>query len=132
LNILKAVENNQTQILGRRVKWMPYSFSSNFTRVFYCNAIAFVNFGTSTVSINDVFVLNAGDDLSLECDQNEIDTTVYKITFGATGTRNLQLFVKENLGQSGIEIPLTSAPSSASRRDFLKKYSARFKKNSDF
>ncbi len=86
-----------------RVNWEPYVFTNNQSRIFYANSMVLVNQGTGNISINGIFTMLPGDSLSLDCDQNEIDYTVYKIIFvpGAT-TNKLAIFVKINENSRAI------------------------------
>ncbi len=54
-----------------------------------CNSIQFINRGTSTVTIDRVMVLNAGEIFTFEGNINEITERAVNIAFGNTGTRNL-------------------------------------------
>jgi hypothetical protein len=49
-----------------------------------CNSISFVNAGTIDCTINQ-FILPAGASLSIDGNENEIDTTVYNINFASVG-----------------------------------------------
>lgn len=60
-----------------------------------CNVITFINKGTSTANIGS-FPLATGETISFEGGVDEIDTTVYLITFGA-GTNALYAVRKTNL-----------------------------------
>lgn len=62
---------------------IQYATNNNLTA--NCNAITFVNVGTTSCYINK-FVLAAGASLSINGNENEIDVTTYSISFtGGTG-----------------------------------------------
>lgn len=101
LSEIKSILKDKSNVVVQKpVKtfWQPYTYTNNQTRVFYCNAVVFNNQGTSKVFINNVFLLDVGDSLSLECDQNEIDFTEYSISFEIGGTNKLGVMVKANEG----------------------------------
>jgi len=83
----------------KKVYNIPFSFSDNSSRSFNCNAIVFINSGTVNVSLNDIFLLVPGASIALNGNQNEIDSTIYKITFSAAaGTKLLQGWQKYDAG----------------------------------
>lgn len=59
-------------------------YSSNIKIDSNCNSISFVNAGTVDCTINQ-FILPAGASLSIDGNENEIDTTIYNITFASVG-----------------------------------------------
>lgn len=62
---------------------IQYATNNNLTA--NCNAITFVNTGSTDCFINK-FLLAAGASLSINGNENEIDVTVYNISFtGGTG-----------------------------------------------
>jgi hypothetical protein len=78
-----------------------YAFSNASARIFYCNAITFVNQGTGNAVINDIFQLVPGAALIFKGNQDEIDTTVYKIGFVPGASINLlNAWVKEDAGMN--------------------------------
>lgn len=50
----------------------------------FCNGISFVNAGTTDCTINQ-FILPAGASLSIDGNENEMDTTVYNVNFATVG-----------------------------------------------
>ena len=84
------------------VQFQAFTYAGPFTRIFFCNSILFVNSGTGNVFINDVFTLFPGASLSLDGNQNEIDTTVYKVAFAPGFTNSLQVWVKGDKGVQAI------------------------------
>lgn len=93
------MEDLKTQIKPNTYKNYPYSFSENSSRAFFCNSILFLNQGTTTVLINDIFPLSSGASLEISGNQNEIDSTVYKLGFTGAGTNLLNIWTKEDRGQ---------------------------------
>jgi len=77
------------------VHWHAYSFTTPQNRKFYGNAILFVNSGTALLTINSLHKILPKESLSLECDQNELDVTSYKIDFPTPGGI-CTVWVKEN------------------------------------
>jgi hypothetical protein len=67
-------------------------FGTNNNIVSQCNAITFVNTGTTDVYINK-FLLSAGASLVVGGNENEIDTTVY-IFYFTGGIGNLSVIRK--------------------------------------
>lgn len=57
-----------------------------------CNAITFINIGASSVFINKL-ELATGASLSIQGNENEIDTTTYEMYF-STGNGNLSVIRK--------------------------------------
>lgn len=53
-----------------------------------CAEIAFINFGATTVVINNGLPLAPGASVSFNGNQNELDTTIYTLTFPPTGNNN--------------------------------------------
>jgi len=97
--------NRDTEIKPNRFYNLPFAYSSDSSRIFYGNAITFINSGTLNVLINDIFLLIPGASLSLNGNQNEIDSTVYKISFASgAGTKLLQGFIKYDAGISGTPV----------------------------
>lgn len=76
----------------------PYAIAIDFNRIFYCNAVMFLNSGTSNVYINDVFLLIPGASLEIGANQNEVDLTSYKVYFRGTGTNLVQMWIKQDDG----------------------------------
>jgi len=111
-------------IKNNSVHWQPYVIADTQTRIFFCNAIIFNNKGTGNVTINDIWLVEPQDSLSLNCDQNETDYTVYKIQFVAGAASNrMQIYVKENSGvQAMVQNRLMSIQAPMDRRKMLKKY----------
>jgi hypothetical protein len=119
-----------------RVRWEMYTYTQQQVRIFYGNAVSFFNKGTGDVFINDVYLLSPGESLSLECDQNEIDATPYKLSFDLSvpGTVfRLQVAVKENQGIQEMMYAIINDPrlTAGDRRAFLKRYH-KFRKRSKF
>lgn len=90
------------------IGFTAYSFDKNFARVFNCNAIVFINLGSTTVLINSVFTLLpsllpgtlSGASIAFTGNQNEIDPTVYQVGFIGAGVNNLQVWIKEDKGNN--------------------------------
>ena len=59
-----------------------------------CNTIQFVNAGTSTVIIDRVLTLVAGQSFNVEGNINEVTNKSINIAFGNSGTRNLIVIKK--------------------------------------
>jgi hypothetical protein len=118
------------------VNFSAFAFTDNFTRVFYCNAIEFVNQGTSLVYINDVFLIPPGASQKNNGNQNEIDLTVYKASFPFQPglVNNLQIWVKVDSGTAEMIRKLTSYSGSPiiSRRKQNLRYTNHTKPNSNF
>ena len=114
----------------RMVYWQQYTFSQNQTRQFFCNAILFKNQGTGDVIINDVYTIQPGDADSFNCDQNEIDASVYKISFAPGATTNkLAISVKINQGTTiALYNYQMSLVSPGDRRTQVKNYYKRRKR----
>ena len=93
---MENIQISQERI--NKYKNTPYAFQEDSSRIFYCNAILFVNAGTSNVFLNDIFPLDPGESLTIAGNQNEVDTTVYKISFRGAGTNILKCWVKEDAG----------------------------------
>lgn len=109
-----------------KIYWQPFTFTENQTRIFYGNAIVFNNQGTGDVTINSVFLLSVGDTLTLNCDPNEIDNTIYNINFTTGFTNKLGVFVKMNEGvNSLLEAQTINITPPMDRRKLVKKYEAR-------
>ena len=56
-------------------------YTSDFTIQSNCNSIAFINLGSIPVTI-DKLILAPGASLSIDGNENEQNTTDYRITFG--------------------------------------------------
>jgi len=100
----------KTKTIQQGIKWVSYRFHEPCVRVFYGNAILFVNKGTADIVINDKDILRPRESLSLECDPNEIDCTQYQIEFPTVGGKCV-VWVKENKDTSTKEflIPKTNS-----------------------
>lgn len=62
-----------------------------------CSDITFINNGLTPCLINDNLTLASGASLSITCQNNEIDTTIYKIAFpSATLVNNSVQVIKKN------------------------------------
>lgn len=59
------------------------------------NSTTFVNNGTATCLINNVFLLGVGDTLKIEGNENEIDTTKYRLTFETGAGGMITVFTKQ-------------------------------------
>lgn len=81
-----------------KVHWRAYNIGVNENRIFYCNAIMFINRGSGNAYINDFILVPPNESISLECDQNEVDFTPYKFTFVPAATISMQVMAKENEG----------------------------------
>jgi hypothetical protein len=57
------------------------------------NAITFINNGATTVTVNNI-PLAVGASLSIEGNENEIDTTQYNLNFGTSTTGNVLVIQK--------------------------------------
>jgi hypothetical protein len=58
-----------------------------------CAEIAFINLGTTTVTLNNVFPIVAGASIAFNGNENEIDTTMYQVSFTG-GAGQLYIFRK--------------------------------------
>jgi hypothetical protein len=132
----KRVHDSIVRIQRNRIQFRYFSFSENFSRIFYCNSILFQNNGTSTILINYVFKLSPGAALEMDGNQNEIDISVYSIQFiPAVGVVNsLQVVIKEDAGVAEFEQMQNYSPYTQpkDRRTFLREYAKKKKPNSDF
>lgn len=61
-----------------------------------CSDITFINNGASSCIINNDFTLAPLASLSINCQDNEIDTTVYQISFTSAGLNNSLQVIKKN------------------------------------
>lgn len=128
-NSLKTVKEQTVTQKPSKVFWQPFTFTNNQTRVFYGNAIVFNNQGTGKVYINNIFMLDVGDTLTLSCDQNEIDYTEYSISFATGAINKLGVMVKANEGVRALifanDSKLVAPPS---RRKTIKQYTQQRKR----
>lgn len=114
-----------TSIEPIKVHFLLYTFTSLQTRAFYGNALLFQNLGNGNVFINDVWLIPSGGSLSLSSNQNEVDYTMYKMSFDLSATTfRLQVAVKENQGVSAAIQAMLNDPrlTAGDRRKFLKEY----------
>lgn len=112
-----------------KVFFQPYTFTNNQSRVFYGNSIYFRNQGTGNVFINNVYLIEPGDDLSIGCDQNEIDMTTYQISFAVGFTNRLGVWVKMNEGiNSLVDGAVSKMVAPVSKRKGNKSYEERRKR----
>ena len=65
----------------RQYKTEFVQYTSDSTIFSNCNSIAFINNGAVTATI-DKFDLAAGASLSIDGNENEQNTTTYRVTFG--------------------------------------------------
>ena len=79
-------------------RWTVNTFSTSFARQFPGNTILFINNGLLSATINDVFPLPVGASLSLEGGKNEVDSTIYKLSFAAGAGASVSIFTKEDAG----------------------------------
>jgi hypothetical protein len=116
-NIVKQARNTY--------RFVPYKITQGANRIFYANTVEFVNLGTGTVIINDVFEIPSGASQSLEGLKNEVDITSYKIAFVAGFVNKLQVIAKEDAGSAAIlEMALADGRKPAPNRKIqLKKFS---------
>jgi hypothetical protein len=62
-----------------------------------CSDITFINNGATPCQINDNLTLAPGASLSITCQANEIDTTIYRLSFpSATIVNNSVQVIKKN------------------------------------
>ena len=61
-----------------------------------CNTITFINYGSNDVNISGI-VLNQGQQLTIEGNVNEIDTTIYQANFSTSISPNNSLTVIRKL-----------------------------------
>lgn len=94
------VKNIEVSEKVNSVKYYPYTFTEASARAFYCNAIVYINSGTSNVILNDIYTLLPGQSIAFNGNQNEVDSTVYKIQFSAGGANLLQCWIKEDAGNT--------------------------------
>lgn len=59
-----------------------------------CSDITFVNSGTSTVTLNSALPLTAGQSISFNANNNELDRTIYFFAFSGAGSNSLTVFRK--------------------------------------
>lgn len=110
----------------KNVRWEGYTFTDNQTRVFYCNAIVFNNQGTGNCVINNIYTLQPGDTLSLGCDENEVDCTIYGIQFVSGFVNKLGIMAKMNEGVNAIiDKQQMSVSRPMDRRKLTKEYQKR-------
>jgi hypothetical protein len=79
----------------RKYKIEVMSYNSNYNIVSNCNAITFYNNGTVDCKISTI-PLPAGQSLSIEGNNDEIDTTTYLLDFGTSLTGNVFVIRKVN------------------------------------
>jgi hypothetical protein len=77
-----------------KLSFSTYQNSTQFNSD--CSDITFVNNGASSCIINNDFTLAAGASLSVSCQANEIDTTIYQISFTPSGLNNSLQVIKKN------------------------------------
>jgi len=58
-----------------------------------CADITFFNSGLSVITLNNALTLPAGSSISFTANNNEIDKTIYRISFG-TGYKSCTIFRK--------------------------------------
>lgn len=129
------MQTQEATIVSKGCLFRPYSLSQNCNRIFYGNAIQFINSGTGNIFINDVFLLVPGASLSLDGSPGDIDFTPYKIQFTPGAATNLlQIWIKEDLGSSAIISKMLHAPIGKiiDRRIQNRNYANRQRKNSNF
>ena len=76
-----------------KINFATYQNSTQFNSD--CSDITFVNNGASACIINNSFVLDPLASLSINCQDNEIDTTVYQISFTGAGLNNSLQVIKK-------------------------------------
>lgn len=59
-----------------------------------CSDITFVNSGTTTVTLNNALPLTAGQSISFNANNNELDRTIYNFFFSGAGNNSLTVFRK--------------------------------------
>ena len=74
--------------MDRKYKIELAQYQQNYNLISNCNNITFINTGAISVQINQ-FILVAGASLSIGGNANEIDTTVYNISFSGATNGNL-------------------------------------------
>lgn len=71
-----------------------YSTTANISSD--CNTITFINYGSNDVNISGI-VLNQGQQLTIEGNVNEIDTTIYQANFSTSISVNNNITVIRKL-----------------------------------
>lgn len=79
--------------MDRQYKIEINQYQQNFNIISNCNNITFINSGAIAVQINQ-FTLVAGASLSIGGNANEIDTTVYNISFSGATNGNVVVIRK--------------------------------------
>jgi hypothetical protein len=78
----------------RKYKWLTQVYTGADNQIKSdCNAIIFYNSGTSLVYVNS-WPLQPGDRLILGGNENEIDTSLYTISFSPGGTNEFYVLRK--------------------------------------
>jgi hypothetical protein len=78
----------------RKYKWLTQVYTGADNQIKSdCNAIIFYNAGTTPCFVNS-WPLVTGDRLILGGNENEIDTSLYTISFSAGGTNQLYVLRK--------------------------------------
>lgn len=79
--------------MDRQYKIELNQYQQNYNIVSNCNNITFINTGAIAVQINQ-FTLVAGASLSIGGNANEIDTTIYTVSFSGATNGNLTVIRK--------------------------------------
>jgi hypothetical protein len=79
--------------MDRKYKIEINQYQQNFNLISNCNNITFINTGAVTVQVNQ-FTLVAGASLSIGGNENEIDATVYNVSFSGATNGNLTVIRK--------------------------------------
>ena len=79
--------------MDRKYKIEISQYQQNYNIISNCNNITFINTGAISVKINQ-FTLVAGASLSIGGNANEIDTTIYTVSFSGATNGNLIIIRK--------------------------------------
>lgn len=59
-----------------------------------CADITFYNTGTAVITLNSALKLLAGQSITFQANNNEIDRTIYNFSFAAAGNPSITIFRK--------------------------------------
>lgn len=79
--------------MDRKYRIEIQQYQQNYNVIAQCNNITFVNTGTINVQIN-TFILVPNSSLSIGGNENEIDTTIYNVSFQGATNGNLIVIKK--------------------------------------
>lgn len=77
-----------------KISFLTYQNATQFNSD--CSDITFVNNGASSCIINNDLILPPLASISINCQDNEIDTTIYQISFLGAGLNNSLQVIKKN------------------------------------